>query len=77
MPINGFFTPYELELIKKAIAYIEKNYSDTISADQLAIEVGMDIKHLQTGMQLRTGLTVHNYLLATRVSRCHPGSTKF
>ena len=69
MPIHGLFTPYELDRIDQAIAYIEKNYRDAISADQLSIEVCMDIKKLQAGVQLRTGLTVHNYILAIRVKR--------
>jgi len=69
MPIHGLFTPYELDRVDQAIAYIEKNYRDAISADQLAIEVCMDIKKLQAGVQLRTGLTVHNYIVATRVAR--------
>ncbi len=69
MPIYGCFTPYEQDRISLAIAYIEKHYQDTISTDQLAIEVGIDIKKLQTGIQLRTGLTVHHYLLRIRVTR--------
>ncbi len=69
MPIHGLFTPYELDRIDQAIAYIEKNYRDAISADQLAIEVCLDIKKLQAGIQLRTGHTVHNYILVTRVTR--------
>lgn len=69
MRIFEYFTPYDLDRINKAIAYIEEHYQDAISADQLAIEVGMDIKKLQAGIQWRTGHTVHNYLLSTRVAR--------
>ena len=69
MPIKGLFTPYELDRIHQAIAYIDKHYQDTISADQLAEEIGMDIKQLQAGIQFLKGLTIHNYLLKVRVER--------
>jgi transcriptional regulator GlxA family with amidase domain len=67
MPINGYFTPFDIERIKSAIAYIEKHYSNNISAENLSLEVNMDIKQLQIGMQLLTGFTVHNYLLKIRI----------
>jgi len=69
MPIKGLFTPYELDRIHTAIAYIDQHYQDSISADSLAIEAGIDIKHLQAGIQFLKGLTVHNYLLKVRVLR--------
>ncbi|MDR3713316.1 MAG: AraC family transcriptional regulator [Puia sp.] len=69
MPINGLFTPYDYDRINRAIAYIEKHYSDAVSADQLAMEVGMDIKQLQAGVYSRKGLTIHNYILKVRVER--------
>lgn len=68
MSINGLFTPYDLDRVDRAISYIEKHYRDAISADQLAMEVNMDIKRLQAGVQKRTGFTVHNYILAIRVA---------
>jgi AraC family transcriptional regulator len=69
MPINGAFTPYDMDRLTRAISYIEKNYQDAISADSLSVEVSMDIKHLQTGIQLITGMTVHNFQLKVRVDR--------
>lgn len=69
MRTDKCLTPYDKDRVNLAISYINKNYRDAISADQLAIEVGIDIKKLQTGMQVITGLTVHNYLLSVRVAQ--------
>ncbi len=68
MPINGCFTPLEMERITNAIEFVNKNYREPISADQLAIDALMDTKKLQLGFQLSTGLTIHSYLLKVRVS---------
>jgi two-component system response regulator YesN len=69
MPINGLFTPYDLDRINKAIAYVDKHYQDAISAENLAMEVNMDIKQLQAGIQFRKGLTIHTYILKVRVQQ--------
>lgn len=69
MPINGAYTPYELERVNHAIDYIHGHYPNNISADQLSIEVSLDIKLLQALMQVMTGMTVHNYLMKIRVAR--------
>jgi two-component system response regulator YesN len=69
MPINGLFTPYDLDRINKAIAYIDKYYRNSISAENLAIEVEMDVKQLQAGIQFRKGLTIHNYILKVRIQK--------
>jgi AraC family transcriptional regulator len=69
MPINGLFTPYDLDRINKAIAYVEKYYQNPISAEHLAMEVEMDIKQLQAGIQFRKGLTIHSYILKVRIQR--------
>jgi two-component system response regulator YesN len=69
MPINGNYTPYDLERVKEAIAYIHSHYTDNISPDQLAIEVNLSIKLLQVLMQVATGMTVHQYLTKVRVDR--------
>jgi AraC-like DNA-binding protein len=69
MPINGTYTPYDLERVNQAIDYIHGHYTNSISADQLSLEVSLDIKLLQALMQVMTGLTVHNYLVKVRVDR--------
>ena len=67
MPINGKFTPYDKERGEKAIQYIHAHFTENISADSLAMEVGIDIKLLQLFMQTVTGLTVHHFLLKVRI----------
>ncbi|HVU54293.1 MAG TPA: AraC family transcriptional regulator [Puia sp.] len=69
MPIRCAYTPYDVERTHKAIAYLDKNYREHISADQLAIEVSMDKRRLQTVMQVLTGLTIHHYLIKIRLDR--------
>jgi AraC-like DNA-binding protein len=69
MPINGLFTPYDLDHINKAIAYVEKHYQNSISAEHLSLEVGIDIKQLQAGIQFREGLSLHKYILKVRIQR--------
>src|SRR6201992_4191756 len=69
MPINGLFTPYDLDRINKAIAYVDKYYQNSISPESLSMEVGMDVKQLQAGIQFRKGLTVHNYILKVRIQK--------
>lgn len=71
MRVNGIIllNPYELECVKKAIVYLEKHYQDNISADQLALEVNIDIKKLQAGFKRLKGLTVHNYQIRFRLDR--------
>ena len=69
MPINGLFTPYDLDRINKAIAYVDKYYQNSISAENLAMEVEMDVKQLQAGIQFRKGLTIHNYILKVRIQK--------
>ena len=65
--LYGAFTPYDLERINKAIEYIKRHYQDSLSTDNISLEVGMDIKQLQTGIQLVTGLTIHNYKLKVMI----------
>jgi len=77
MPINKLFTPVELKQISAAIEYIDKRYSETISPDGLAIEVNMNIKQLQAGIQFITGLTIHNYQLRVRILKAKTDLEEF
>jgi AraC-like DNA-binding protein len=61
--------PYERRNIEKAIAYIDKNYRDRLSADHLAIECNISKQKLQAGFQEMTGMTVHSYILKVRVEK--------
>lgn len=69
MPPNRNFTPYDLERANAAISYINKHYQDACSAEQLAMEVNMNIKQLQVLVQLITGLTIHNYHMKVRADQ--------
>lgn len=59
----------EYACIDKAMAYIDKRYANKISADHLAIEVGLNKKKLQQGFRKRTGRTLHEYILFVRVEK--------
>src|SRR5579859_6053826 len=67
MPINGKYTPYEKKRVENAIQYIHNHFTEDISADGLALEVCIDIKHLQKIIKKITGYTVHHYLLKVRI----------
>jgi transcriptional regulator GlxA family with amidase domain len=62
-------TPYDLRCIEKAITYINLYYVNKISADRLAMEVGLSKDKLQAGMLLKMGLTLHEYILKVRVEK--------
>ena len=61
------YTPYDVERTRKAISYIHYHYKDHISTDQLAIEVSIDKRKLQKVMRAITGLTIHHYIIKTRL----------
>jgi two-component system response regulator YesN len=63
------FTPADMQGIDLAIANIDKNYRNKISAEQLSIEVNLPKEKLQAGFQKRTGLTIHQYILQTRIQK--------
>jgi two-component system response regulator YesN len=61
--------PYERRSIEQAIACIEQNYRQRLSADQLSFEFGISKQKLQAGFQELTGLSVHSYILKIRVEK--------
>jgi two-component system response regulator YesN len=61
--------PYERRNIEKAMVYIDQNYRNRLSADQLAIECNLSKQKLQAGFQEVTGMTVHSYILKVRVEK--------
>ena len=77
MPFNGYFTPMEIEKIDNAVSHIHQHYQKDLSIEQLASEIGIDTKNLQIGIQLRTGFTVHNYLLKVRIENAIPDLEDF
>lgn len=61
--------PYERRNIEKAMVYIEQNYRNRLSADQLSIECNLSKQKLQAGLQALTAMTVHSYILKVRVEK--------
>lgn len=53
--------------ILEAIAYVEKHYTEAISADHLSVEFDMDARRLQAGFKKLTGLTIHLYIVQHRI----------
>jgi two-component system, response regulator YesN len=77
MPIKGAFTPYDLERFEKAINHIQQNYKNNSSAENLAMEVCINVKLLQLGVLFLTGTTIHNYRLKIRVEKAQEDLTDF
>jgi iron complex transport system substrate-binding protein len=71
MRLNGIIqmNPYTMELVTEAIQYLSKKYPVYISAEQLAMEVNLDIKKLQAGFKRSVGFTVHQYQIHLRIEQ--------
>jgi AraC-like DNA-binding protein len=54
-------------LIKKAKEYIEKHYPDNLSVKQIADKAGLNDIYFNTLFKRKTGVTLHQYLIKTRV----------
>ena len=67
MSITGFHSPYALARARKVIEYIHSHFRETLSPEQLAEEVKMDTKQLQSIVQFLTGHTIHNYKMNVRI----------
>ena len=67
MSINEFHSPYALARARKVIEYIHIHFMETLSPEQLAEEVKMDTKQLQSIVQFLTGHTIHNYKMHVRI----------
>ena len=71
---------YDLGCIDQAIAYIDQRFRDSLSAEQLSEEIGLDIRKLRAGFKRRTGYMPHEYLFKVRIEKaksllqetCHP-----
>lgn len=58
---------YDMKCIEEALSYVEKHYTERVSAEQLSMEVGLSVKKLQAGMKRKTGLTLHDHILKVRM----------
>ena len=68
MSINEFHSPYAIARARKVIEYIHSHFRETLSPEQLAEEVKMDTKQLQSIVQFLTGHTIHNYKMNVRIN---------
>jgi len=62
-------SPFELRSIDQALNYINKHYTEKISADQLSMEVGLSKEKLQAGLQARKGYTLAKYIQQVRLEK--------
>lgn len=62
-------SPVDFRCIEAALKYIDKNYPEKLSAENLSIEVGLSKEKLQAGMQIQTGKTLHKYLQYVRLEK--------
>lgn len=60
-------TPAEMRCIDEAIQYIEKRYTEKISADGLSFEFGLSKPKLQLGFRKKTGFTLYKYIQQVRI----------
>jgi len=61
--------PRDMRRVEQAIEYIQKNYSSKLSVEHLAMEVRLSKEKLQAGIQYKTGLTLHDYLVSVRIDK--------
>jgi AraC-like DNA-binding protein len=59
----------DLRCIDEALTYIDKHYTEKISADQLSMEVSLSKEKLQAGFQYRKGITLHKYIQQVRLEK--------
>ena len=59
----------DLACIDQALGYVDKHYTEKISAEQLSMEVGLSKEKLQAGMQQCKGCTLHKYLQQVRLEK--------
>ena len=62
-------TRYDLTRIDRLIAYIDVHYKNDLSAEQLAVEIDMNIKKLRAGVKKKTGHLLHDYHFRVRVEK--------
>lgn len=68
-PKNLRFSAADLRCIDQAMEYVNKHYTEKISAEQLSMEVGLSKDKLQAGLQVRAGHTLHKYLQQVRLEK--------
>jgi len=69
-------TPRDLRRVERAIEYIQCNYSEKLSVEHIAMEVRLSKEKLQAGIQHKTKLTLHEYLVSVRIEKSKDLLTK-
>ena len=64
---NSRLTPFDMRCIEQAMDYIDRHYTDKISAECLAMEVGLSKAKIQAGFQRRHDVTLHKYIQQVRI----------
>ena len=60
---------YDMGCIDQVISYIDKHYRNALSAEQLSLETGINIKKLRTGIRKKTGHSLHDYHFKVRIDK--------
>jgi AraC-like DNA-binding protein len=63
------FSRQEKAAIEEAIRYIHENFARRITTEDLTEVAGISAKKLQAGIRMKTGKTVHEYLLIVRLDK--------
>lgn len=61
------FRPSDMSSIDKVIAYIQANYSRTITAAELADRFNITLPKLHAGIKKKTGHTLHDFISEARI----------
>ena len=67
--IESRLSRYDLTRIDRLLAYIDVHYKNDLSAEQLAVEIEMNIKKLRAGVKKKTGYLLHDYHFRVRVEK--------
>ena len=60
---------YDMTCIDQVISYIDKHYRNALSAEQLSLETGLNLKKLRTGIRKKTGYALHEYHFKVRIDK--------
>ena len=57
------------QLLRRCIAYVNTNYTQSVNADELAKRFGLSRSSLCTAFQQSTGLPIHKYIAQKRIEK--------
>lgn len=60
---------YDMTCVDRALVYIDRHYMNALSAEQLTLEVNLNIKKLRAGIRKKTGYTLHEYHFKVRIEK--------